>query len=207
MQVLLNKREKEQLVIEMHQQGRTIREIAQHVHMSFKDIGAIIRKIDGQDNNFSSKSKATRALYLFSNGKTPIDVAIELDISALEVEELQQEYWALKQLHELVLLFNEIKNDLPSFIKLFNLLKRNKLLSDNHISKFLRLADHDLPTLESKSQKLTSDIIYLEWKKKDLKDTITLWNAQLSDLGPTIVQYQKAIDSKKQQLMRMGKQS
>jgi hypothetical protein len=211
MQVVLNKKEKEQLVIEMHQQGRTIREIAQRVHISFKDIGTIIRKIDGQqDNNANScsnKSKATRALYLFSIGKTPIDLAIELDLSALEVEDLQQEYWALKQLHELALLFSEIKNYLPPFIKLFNLLKRNKMLREEYITKFLRYADHDLPTLENNIQKLTGNVIELEWKKKDLTNTITLWNAQLSDLGLTIMQYQSAIDSKKQQLMRMDNRS
>jgi hypothetical protein len=78
---------------------------------------------------------------MFKNGKRPIDVAIELDISASEVEELQQEYWALNQLHELAFLFNEIKNYLLSFIKLFNLLKRNKMLGDGYISKFLRYTD------------------------------------------------------------------
>jgi hypothetical protein len=81
MQVLLNKKEKEQLVIDLHQQGKTVREIAQQVHMSFKDIGTIIRKVDGRDddvdaNDLTNKSKSTRALFLFLNGKTPIDVAI-----------------------------------------------------------------------------------------------------------------------------------
>jgi hypothetical protein len=36
--------------------------------------------------------------------------------------------------------------------------------------------------------------------------TLTLWNAQLSDLGQTIIQYQSAIDNKKLQLMKMDKQ-
>jgi hypothetical protein len=78
MQVVLNKKEKEQAVIELHQQNKTIREIAQQVHMSFKDIGKIIRKIDGRDdddvdaNDLSNKSKDTKALYLFKSGKKPI---------------------------------------------------------------------------------------------------------------------------------------
>jgi hypothetical protein len=114
--------------------------------------------------------------------------------------------WALNQLHELGFLFNEIRNYLPSFIKLFNLLKRNKMLGDGYISKFLRYANYDLPTLENKLQKLTGDVIELEWKKKDLNNTTTLWNAQLRDLGQTITQYQNAIEIKKQQLMRMDKQ-
>jgi chromosome segregation ATPase len=79
------------------------------------------------------------------------------------------------------------------------------MLDDGYISKFLRYANYDLPTLENKIQNLTGDVIDLEWKKRDLNNNITLWNAQLSDLGRTIVHYQNAIESKKQQLLRMDK--
>jgi hypothetical protein len=186
---------------------KPIREIARQAHLSFGSIGKIIRVINNSgDDNCSSSSKSTKALWMFKTGKKPIDVAIELDISASEVEELQQEYWALNQLHELGFLFNEIKYYLPSFIKLFNLLKRNKMLGDGYITKFLRYTNYDLPTLENKIQSLTGDVIELELKKRDLNNTITLWSAQLRDLGQTIEQYQKAIEIKKQQLMRTGKQ-
>ncbi len=208
MQVVLNKKEKEQLVIKLYQDGKPIREIARQAHLSFGSIGKIIRTINsGDDDNCSSSSKSTKALWMFKNGKKPIEVAIELDMSASEVEEIQQEYWALNQLHELGFLFNEIKYYLPSFVKLFNLLKRNKMLGDGYITKFLRYADHDLPFLEDKIQKLTGDVIELEWKKKDLNNITTLWNAQLRDLGQTIEQYQNAIESKKQQLTRMDKRA
>jgi peptidoglycan hydrolase CwlO-like protein len=70
---------------------------------------------------------------------------------------------------------------------------------------FLDIPIYDLPHLENKIQKLTGDVIELEWKKKDLNNTITLWNAQLADLGQTVEQYQNAIESKKQQLMTMDK--
>ena len=89
MQVILNKKEKEELVVKLHQENKTIRQIAEIAHMSFKDIGTIIRRIDGQPNdddiNLSNKSKATKALWLFENGKRPIDVAIDLDIPYDEV--------------------------------------------------------------------------------------------------------------------------
>jgi hypothetical protein len=171
MQVVLNKKEKEQLVIKLYQDGKPIREIARQAHLSLGTIGKIIRAINNSgDDNCSSSSKSTKAVWMFKNGKRPIDVAIELDMSASEVEESQQEFWALNQLHELRFLFNKIKYYLPSFIKLFNLLKRNKMLGDGYISKFLRYANYDLPTLESKIQKLTGDVIELEWKKKDLNN-------------------------------------
>ncbi|MGB7663606.1 MAG: hypothetical protein WBL67_12805 [Nitrososphaeraceae archaeon] len=118
MQVILNKKEKEELVVKLHQENKTIRQIAEIVHMSFKDIGAIIRRIDGRadndaDTNISNKSKETKALWLFENGKRPIDVAIELDIPYDEVAELQNEYWALNQLYELPLLYQELKKIMP----------------------------------------------------------------------------------------------
>jgi prefoldin subunit 5 len=207
MQIVLNKKEKEQLAIKLYQDGQPIREIARQTHLSFGSIGKIIRTINNGDDSCSSKSKSTKALYLFKTGKKPIDVAIELDISSSEVENLRQEFWELNQLHELEFLFNEIKNYFPSFIRLFNLLKRNKLLGEERVSKFLRYAEYDLPTLETKIQNLTGEVIELEWKKKDLNNTITLWNAQLRDLGQTITQYQNAIEIKKQQLTRMDKRA
>ena len=138
--------------MKLHQENKTIRQIAEIVHMSFKDIGAIIRRIDGQDNdndiNLSNRSKATKALLLFEHGKRPIDVAIELDIPYDEVTELQCEFWALHQLYDLPLVYQELKYDFDSFFELFKIMKKNKILSKQHILRFLRYAGHDLPSLE-----------------------------------------------------------
>jgi transposase len=45
--MMLNRTEKEKRVIELYQQGKTIREIAQDVHMSFGDIASIKKKVTG----------------------------------------------------------------------------------------------------------------------------------------------------------------
>jgi hypothetical protein len=195
---VLNKYEKEQLVIKLHQGGKTFREIASEAHMSFGDISNIIRRVDGRVNDIitSNKSKATQALFMFEQKKRPIDVAIELDIPYDEVQELQQEYWALKELYDLAFAYMEIKNYLSAFMNLFKLLKKNKMLEEKHISKILRYAGHDLPSLENKIRKLTSDVIDLELTKNN---AIMLQRSQLSDLGQAIIKYQNAIDSKQQQ--------
>jgi hypothetical protein len=93
----------------------------------------------------------------------------------------------------------EIKNYLTPFLQLFNLLKKNRMLSKQYILKFLRYANYDLPSLENELRKLRSEIIELEFRKKDSEDTLRLQSAQLLDLGQTIMRYQNAIDSKKQQ--------
>jgi hypothetical protein len=78
--MLLGRTEREQRVIDLYQQSKTIREIAQEVHMSFADIGAIIRKVtrsQGDDDGKSkeqdkasivSLSKDSQAFKLFSLG-------------------------------------------------------------------------------------------------------------------------------------------
>ena len=202
---VLNKYDKEQLVIELHSQGKTIRQIAAAAHLSFSDIGTIIRREDGHDKDddietkdLKNKTKTTQALHLFKSGKKPIDVAIELDISANEMEDMLQEYWVLNQLDELALVYLEVKTFLPSFLKLFHCLKKDKMLSEKQISDVLGYVGNDLPQLTDRVQSLTNAVINLEDQKRNSMNKVILWNAQLSDLG-------KAIDMRNQQLKRMGK--
>ena len=84
--VLLNRHQKKALVIELYNQGKTRRQIAETVHMSFKAIADIINEYTGEDK--SEKSKDARAFELFLQGKQSVEVAIELDMPADKVEEL-----------------------------------------------------------------------------------------------------------------------
>jgi hypothetical protein len=52
------------------------------------------------------------------------------------------------------------------------------MLDKKRISRILRYAGHDLPLLENKIRGLRSEIIELEFRKKDLIYTLTLQNAQ-----------------------------
>ena len=95
-EIPLNKFEKEKRVIELHNQGKTIRDIAQEIHMSFKDIGRIIKRYEKQQaaialkekpkndsSNIKKKpSKSSQAFKLFREGKKLTDVAIDLEIRA-----------------------------------------------------------------------------------------------------------------------------
>jgi hypothetical protein len=131
-------------------------------------------------------------------------VNIIIIIIIIIIIQQQQEFWALYQLYDLPLVYQQLKNDFDSFFELFKLLKKNKMLSKQHILKILRYAGHDLPLLENKIRKLTNDIIELEIRKKDLNNTIILQRAQLSDLGQAIIRYQNAIDIKKQDFMTIS---
>lgn len=184
MQVILSKKEKEELVVKLYQDGKTIREIAHIVHLSFTDIGKIIRKLNGQNNNdgidLKDKSIETRAIYLFSIGKSPLEVAIELNMPCIEVHNMQEEFWALNQLHELAFVYSEIKNFLPSFIKLYRCLKERKMLNEEYLINFLKYAGHDIPELTYRLQQLANEVIELESKKRQSIDTLVQLDDMLS---------------------------
>jgi intein-encoded DNA endonuclease-like protein len=91
----MNRVEKEEHVIRLYKENKSTREIAKLMHMSFRDIGSIIKKVKLEaggekgpleDDDIKSKSKTTQALKLFSELKSPIEVAIALD-SPVEYEQ------------------------------------------------------------------------------------------------------------------------
>ena len=137
-------------------------------------------------------------MFLFSTGKKPIEVAVQLDLTASEVHDIQEEFWALNDLHELAFVYGEIKTYLPSFLKLFHCLKERRMLDEKNISKLIRYANYDLSDLSNRVQCLSDEIINLEGQKRNSMNKVILWSAELSDLS-------KAIDVKNQQLKRMGK--
>jgi hypothetical protein len=197
LQVILDKKEKEELVAKLYQDGKPIRYIAQHAHLSFGTIGKIIRQINGLDNDeimsndMRGKSKSSQAMNLFLHGKRPVEVAIELDLSASEIEDMQQEFWVLNGIGELALVYLEIKNHLDLYLNLFHIMKKNNLINPADIKTILKYAV-DLPSLENKFRNLANTVLDLEIKKKEL-------SVQLVDLAQVINQYQAVIDNKKQQ--------
>ena len=71
-------------------------------------------------------SLSTQAYKLFSEGKTPLEVAIELNLRESEATKFYREYWKLKQLHNLNMVYEETKGDIDPFLKLYKLAKSKR---------------------------------------------------------------------------------
>src|SRR5438067_13194858 len=97
--MVLTREEKERLVLDLYNQGKSTREIAKEVRMSFRDIGAILNKAMEEKETSKEQadkvSKSTQAYKLFSEGKSPVQVAIELNLQEPEVAKFYVEYWKL----------------------------------------------------------------------------------------------------------------
>jgi transposase len=170
--MVLTRSEKEELVKQLYEEGKTIREIAKAVHMSFGPIGNIIRKVTGDSSDDKpTMSKETEALKLFQEGKTSVQVAIILDISSDETEDLYLGYLRLKNLHQLVLIYKDMKYKLPSFIKFFKHL-RIAGIKEEDAADLVREAKQ-IPSLRNTFLDLTHANASLEKQGKEMISELT----------------------------------
>jgi hypothetical protein len=104
MSSIRTRQERERLVLDLYNQGKTIREIAKEVRMSFRDIGAILNKAveektEGskvqQQEQEQQLSLSAQAYKLFSERKTPLEVTIALNLSESDATKFYREYWKL----------------------------------------------------------------------------------------------------------------
>jgi DNA invertase Pin-like site-specific DNA recombinase len=93
--MVLTREEKERFVLDLYNQGKSTREIAEEARISFRDICAILNK--AMEDKKTSKEQAekmsqlTQAYKLFSEAKSPIRLAIKLNIREPEVARLYVE--------------------------------------------------------------------------------------------------------------------
>jgi DNA-binding CsgD family transcriptional regulator len=79
--MVLSKKEKKKFVIYLYEEGKTTRDIAKIVKISLRDVGIILREHNREPEPKPPKSDYSKALQLFSKGKTLVEVAIIIDLS------------------------------------------------------------------------------------------------------------------------------
>ena len=206
----MNREEKEQYVIQLYKENKSTREIAKLVHMSFRNIGAIIKKAkfeaDGErrplkeDDDIKSKSKTTQAIKLFSELKSPVEVAIALDLPANQVRAIYREYWELEGMHGLAQIHEEAKYDLDDLLRLHRIVQALRMEKHDIISAFELIKHNQLQTLQWKAAYLRSEINKLEWKKRNS-------TYHLSNLERTVNKYEEALAQKRAEMARLNRET
>jgi hypothetical protein len=200
---MLTRQEKERLVIELYNQGKTIRDIAKEVRMSFRDIGLILRKASGekeekQDRKQSLLSPSSQAYKLFSEGKAPIEVAIVLNLGESETTKYYEEYLNLKQMHELRMVYDEIGPDVMYFLELYKLSK-DAHMKPEHVVNLLQVSNRYLPIVQQKYGKLMKETDSLESEKQKIK---ILWSQIRLSIN-TLDNYKKEIKNLQRQKINL----
>jgi transposase len=181
---ILTRQERERVVLDLYyNQGKTYREIAKEARISPRDIGIILNKAvkektevsQEQQDNINSKnhnqeneqrlSLSAQAYKLFSDRKTPLEVAIALNLREPEATKFYKEYWKLKQLHNLNMVYEELRGDIEPFLTLHKLSKA-KGMGVKQVVNLLQIANNDLPAVEKRFKRLRNEINMLQFQKR-----------------------------------------
>ena len=189
---LLQRHEKEKLVVELYKQGKTIRETAKEVRMSFSDIGAVIKREFGFEK--LELSRDAQVWKLFVKGTKPIDIAIKFNISADEVQRLHRQYRGLCGMDELNKIYGAVGDEIEPFIQLYKAMKHQGLSTEDIINT-VRYGK-DLPILELKYEKGNSDVMEIEDRKQVLLSEIQTLEATIEVSRNIITSVDQVVEQK-----------
>ena len=171
---ILNKYEKEKKVIELHKQGKTLKDIATIVHMSFRDIAKIIKKYERQkelqakkeESNQSSQPKkpsiSSQAFILFKEGKQIDEVKVLLDIPFKFAIKYWVQYLKSTRMYKCFEFYQNHSYDIPTFLSINTFLERSDIYGKD-IVNVLRTANDVI--------NLNQTIINLKTEIEKLKQT------------------------------------
>jgi hypothetical protein len=157
--------------------------------MSLRDINIIIKEEDARRQKYQhqqqQKEISAEAYKLFSEKKSPIEVAVTLSLREPAATKLFTEYCKLKRLHILISIYKETNSELESFLVIYTKLIKEKGMSVKKVVKTVDIAGDKLPYLENlygqakeqvdnmqrTIQHLSNDIHALEYKISLLNKT------------------------------------
>ena len=179
--MVLTRQEKEKSILDLYNQGKTYKQIAELARVSPRDIKPVLERaekerekelgINTQEGNnrtgnsqMQKTSSFSQAYRLFSEGKTPLEVSIELNLKQPKSARYYREYWKLQQLYDLDLIYEDIGDDISYIIKLHRRMRAAGIRVEQAIN-LIKIANNDLPALEQKYHKLNKDVNLLESQK------------------------------------------
>jgi hypothetical protein len=208
--MILTKEEKEKEVIELYfNQKKPYRYISQILRMSLRDISAIIKR-EEQKRHPSITTAETKdeiqqpcqievaAYKLFSEGKDPVQVAIELNITQQDVTLFQRGYWKLKQLDQLNEVYEHTNGNLLPFLELYELARKDGL-STEQVVKAVKIASGKLPYIEFRYKECQNQVERLESK------TLTLQN-EIAYQKQVLESYNRYCDKQRQEIEKLYNQ-
>jgi len=130
-------------------QHKSYAEIAQIEKISPRDIHAIIKEEIARRQKHKQQEISAQAYQLFSQGKTPLQVAIELNIRQSEATKYYREYWKLRGLDKLNIIYKETNGKIWPVWKLYQQLVKKRGMSIEQVVNVVEIAANKLPHMET----------------------------------------------------------
>src|ERR671921_835235 len=183
-----------------YNQGKTTREIAKKVRASIRDISSVLKEEESKRENYRHQDVSSKAYKLFSEKKSPVEVAIELNLREPEVTKLYREYCKLQGLDKINLIYEEIGGDnIEDFVEFYNSTKEREM-GRMHMVKALAIANEDLPFLEEKRDLLEIEVSDLESKKEQLNNKLHNLKDEIASTKELLKSYTSSCERKRHEL-------
>ncbi len=177
--MILNKQQKEKLVIDLLNKGLTYPQIAKQAHVSFSEIKRIELMVTGDDKKVQDeggeKDKKAKPIHcqafeLFQAGRTPVQVAIDLELETDRAMTFLYDYLRLQNMNKAVRILKEYKDQLGSFVKLFEWLKINNTRGKD-IRYAIEMIDN-IKSLRQQKDKLKKEVQSIKEERDYLLDNL-----------------------------------
>jgi hypothetical protein len=196
--LILSKKQKEELVIQLASKGWSTRAIASEVHISLKDIGLVLKRYTGEDIEPSTDKMSTtsKAFKMFSEEKSKVQVAIALNLEDHEVVALFCDFLGLLNLDRLIQVYHALDdNRLDAFYHLFILMEEAGLLSKTAMARLVERGGN-LNTLDEECLNLCGQIGRLNERKVELENKCEEMTSLLAFLRRTCAMVEKERSSR-----------
>jgi hypothetical protein len=220
---ILTRQERERLVLDLYyNQGKTYREISKEARISPRDIGVILNKAieentkeskEEEQDNINSKNHnqenekrldlSSQAYKLFSDRKTPLEVAIALNLGESEATKYYKEFWKLKQLHNLNMVYEELRGDIEPFLKLYRLSKAAGM-NVQQVVNLLEIANTNLLDIQRRYERLKRELNTLEFNKQQSHRTIAYFNNQIETQRKALTSYRVSSIRERRQIENLN---
>jgi hypothetical protein len=184
---ILTRKEREELVLDLYfNQEKNYNEISRIARISMRDIKPILDKAYQEKERKEHKSISVQAYELFSKGKTPLQVAIDLNIGEGSATQHYTEYLRLVQLDTVTQLYLDLKGDIWNFVSLCKQAKAAKM-GIPQVVNLLRIAYTNLPSVQHRYEQLQEH-------NNQLESILSTKSKELQNLSNQIANTGKSLD-------------
>jgi hypothetical protein len=183
-----SRQEREERVLDLHfNQNKNYRQIAQEMRMSLRDIGEIVNRAREEKERQEHKSSSVQAYDKFFKGKTPLQVAIDLNIGQAQTTQYYADYLKLIGLEDITKLYIEFKGDVSYFVSLCKAAMAAKM-GISQVFNLLRIANNNLPSVQRRYNELQRE-------NNVLGSIITNKSMELQNLNAQIRYKQESLET------------
>jgi DNA-binding CsgD family transcriptional regulator len=188
-------------------QHKTYAEIAEIERISPRDIHVIVKEEQAGRQKYKHQQQlqevSAKAYELFNEKKSPVEVAIILNLREPQVTKYNREYWKLKGLNKLNIMHKETNGNTWPLWKLYKELIKKRGMSIAQVVNVVDIAINKLPHMESLYKQLKDEVDKLLYTRQGLLNDIAALKYKISLLDRTVFSLEQDFKRKEQQLQEL----